>query len=1098
MENSRVELVCEDGVDKFAVAFWRKGEDRLITSCQCGLMEPKLCEHKVAALLFLRKSKGEYAFELMRDLSEEKNSLLGDYGFTLDDDIEKKFYFYFKEGKLVMDVLDARIKKLSSPEDWRALAGQLPDSRKVKEQLQTRHKSNYVSDEWGIGYGLVFTSRDQVPDLKVTPVVGKLSVARDRFKSGLKELEDQDVEYLPPVNQNGAQISNILKNIQQVGVQSFLKKNRRKESGFVTDLNKEEFLRAQRYMLSWLKKLVPLMDGKILGELRKNHKVKVNNFTPLKLSSRVPVLSFDLKNDGAFVKLTASISVGGYNQSLLDFNRKNFLFIQQHRFLYLLDNVETAAVFQQFYKEPELKIKRSNTADFYKQLLLPLMRSFELRNQLERETVKLEEEPKKIMYLHELGEYLVLNPYLHYPQGELALFGEEQLWSVDEEGEILEYARDIATETQLKTELKGLHPKFKDQQDYTYLYLDFNQTTTGDWVFYAFEALRKMGFELRGFDELVQFKYNTNKPTINITGGSGLDWFDLTVEIQFGDQVIGLKEIREAINSQENFVRLQDGTIGLLPADWIERNSVVLKLGEANGNSLKVSQLHFSLVDALFENIEEGELYLELQEKKRALQTFEKVETQKVPSNLKGTLRDYQKHAFNWMCFLDKFSWGGCLADDMGLGKTIQVLAFLLSQVDLRPDSVNLVVVPTTLLFNWQNELAKFAPSIKYHIHRGPDRDKTSDNFNEYDLIISSYGILVRDIDMFSQFPFNNVILDESQAIKNPNSKRYKAARLLRARNRFVMTGTPVENNTFDLYAQMNFVNPGLLGSMNFFKEEFSNPIDRDGNSAKVEQLKRLIYPFILRRTKEQVAKELPEKTENILFCKMEKKQRKLYDEVRDHYRENIINRIEKDGLGKSSFFVLEGLLKLRQICDSPQLLGAANEADIMDSVKIDTLMSQIQEKRANHKILVFSQFVGMLTLIRKKLDEQAIDYEYLDGTTKDREKHVQRFQEDADCRVFLISLRAGGVGINLTEADYVFLIDPWWNPAVEAQAIDRTHRIGQSKKVFSYKLICEDTIEEKVLKLQERKKHLVSELITTEKSFFKHLRKEDIRELFE
>jgi SNF2 family DNA or RNA helicase len=437
--------------------------------------------------------------------------------------------------------------------------------------------------------------------------------------------------------------------------------------------------------------------------------------------------------------------------------------------------------------------------------------------------------------------------------------------------------------------------------------------------------------------------------------------------------------------------------------------------------------------------------------------------------------------------------YGGCLADDMGLGKTLQVLTFLKDQSLQHPQQPSLVVMPTTLIFNWVKETERFYPELRFLVLHGSDRVKDPKEFSKYHLVFITYSVLIRDIEFLKDYTFNYAVLDESQAIKNPSSQRYKAARLLVSKNRLAMTGTPIENNTFDLYAQMSFVNPGLLGSVEFFKTEFSDPIDRKADAEKAKQLRTIIKPFMLRRTKEQVAKELPDKTETVIYCEMEEEQRKVYNAFRDNLRESLLHKIDMEGLGKSGMMAL---LKLRQICNSPALLNTKEDYGTA-SVKLKELMRHILEKTGQHKIHVFSQFVKMLKLVEKELKTNNICYEYLDGAVKNREERVQRFRENEQCRVFLISLKAGGAGINLTEADYVFLIDPWWNPAVEAQAIDRTHRIGQTKKVFAYRMICKDTIEEKVLKLQDKKKSVAGELITTEQSFMKQLDKEDIMDLF-
>ena len=364
--------------------------------------------------------------------------------------------------------------------------------------------------------------------------------------------------------------------------------------------------------------------------------------------------------------------------------------------------------------------------------------------------------------------------------------------------------------------------------------------------------------------------------------------------------------------------------------------------------------------------------------------------------------------------------------------------------------------------------------------------------------LITTYGTLRSDIKMLVDINFDYVVLDESQAIKNPQSKVTKAASLLQAKSRLCMSGTPLQNNTFDIYAQMNFLNPGMLGSVEFFRNEFATPIDKFGEQVQKDHLRKLLYPFILRRTKEQVAKDLPDKTETILFCEMEDEQRKIYDAFRNDYRNKILGVINEQGIDRSQLTILQGLMKLRQICDSPAIMNEPEKYPNA-SIKLDELTREITENIGDHKALVFSQYLGMLALIREKLDELGVPYEYFDGSTsaQDREKAIRNFQDNDTIRVFLISLKAGGVGLNLTAADYVYIVDPWWNPAVEQQAIDRTHRIGQTKNIFAYRMICKDTIEDKILLLQEKKRSLAKDLISDETSFVKKLSREDVEYLF-
>jgi non-specific serine/threonine protein kinase len=448
--------------------------------------------------------------------------------------------------------------------------------------------------------------------------------------------------------------------------------------------------------------------------------------------------------------------------------------------------------------------------------------------------------------------------------------------------------------------------------------------------------------------------------------------------------------------------------------------------------------------------------------------------------------------------YLNEVGWGGILADDMGLGKTVQALSCLQLFKEKTKKMRALVVCPTTLMFNWENEIKKFTPKLTYKIHHGGERERDKKLFDNFDVVITTYGTLRGDIKFMAETEFDYVVLDESQAIKNPQSKVTKAACLLNAKHRICMSGTPLQNNTFDIYAQMNFLNPGMLGSVEYFRNEFATPIDKFGEREHKDHLKKLLFPFILRRTKEQVAKDLPAKTETILFCEMEEEQRNIYDAYRNDYRDKILGVIKEQGIDKSQLTILQGLMKLRQICDSPAIM---NEKEQMPnvSVKLDELTREITENIGHHKALIFSQFLGMLGLIRQRLTELGVKFEYFDGSTSatDREKAIQSFQNDDEVRVFLISLKAGGVGLNLTAADYVYIVDPWWNPAVEQQAIDRTHRIGQTKNIFAYRMICKDTIEDKILQLQDKKRSLARDLVADDTGFVKTLTREDVEYLF-
>jgi SNF2 family DNA or RNA helicase len=450
------------------------------------------------------------------------------------------------------------------------------------------------------------------------------------------------------------------------------------------------------------------------------------------------------------------------------------------------------------------------------------------------------------------------------------------------------------------------------------------------------------------------------------------------------------------------------------------------------------------------------------------------------------------------MEFLRHFGFGGCLADDMGVGKTAQVLALLESRRVLRlhpngngadaPTGPSLVVVPKSLVFNWQQEAARFTPQLRVLDHTGLGRDVNG--FAGYDVILTTYGTLRRDAAEFRDYEFDYIVLDEAQAIKNAATESAKAARLLRGRHRLALSGTPVENHLGELWSLFEFLNPGMLGAASVFKLAGAAARNPDEDTRRL--LAHALRPFFLRRTKEQVARELPPKSEQTIFCEMDEVERKRYNDLRNHYRNALLKTIATEGLAKSKIQVLEALLRLRQASCHPGLLDPKRLQD--SSAKLDLLLTHLSELvEEGHKALVFSQFTSLLAIVRKRLDDAGIVYEYLDGASRDRQQHVERFQNDPDCRLFLISLKAGGLGLNLTAAEYIFLLDPWWNPAVEAQAIDRAHRIGQTRPVFAYRLIARDTVEEKVLQLQSKKRDLAAAIISEDNNVLANLQREDL-----
>ncbi len=568
---------------------------------------------------------------------------------------------------------------------------------------------------------------------------------------------------------------------------------------------------------------------------------------------------------------------------------------------------------------------------------------------------------------------------------------------------------------------------------------------------------------------------------------SGIDWFELHGGIEFDGELVTLPKLLAAMQRGEKTIRLGDGSVGMLPMEWLAKYAPLAGVGETTDEIVRFGKTQVGLLDALLAAMPEARCDEAFNRLRTELRQFDRIDSSSAPDGFKGELRPYQEDGLGWLKFLQKFGFGGCLADDMGLGKTVQVLALLEERRQAKAGPA-LVVVPRSLVFNWKAEVERFTPEMRLLDHSGIARTKAADHFANYDLVLTTYGTLRRDAAYLKDVTFDYVILDEAQAIKNSSTEAAKATRLLRGRHRLVLSGTPIENRLADLWSLFEFLNPGMLGAVSVFR----NLVGAENGSEGRELLARALRPFILRRTKEQVAKDLPEKLEQTIFCDLETAQRKLYDELRDHYRQSLLAKIDVDGLNKSKMHVLEALLRLRQAACHPGLIDKQRAEE--GSAKLEALWEQLEEVLAEgHKALVFSQFTSFLSLLRKRLDDSKTTYEYLDGKTRDRQAHVERFQTDENCKLFLISLKAGGVGLNLTAADYVFLLDPWWNPAVEAQAIDRTHRIGQTRRVFAYRLIARDTVEEKVLQLQQTKRALADAIITADNSVLSKLGREDL-----
>jgi SNF2 family DNA or RNA helicase len=671
-------------------------------------------------------------------------------------------------------------------------------------------------------------------------------------------------------------------------------------------------------------------------------------------------------------------------------------------------------------------------------------------------------------------------------------------------------------------------PEFEDK---AHLILKNAGYTSFDGTNYLLEGIRELNYEMQLYfyiDSLVKNnsllkdsgiiysqsirdkKFYLGNVSVNINTRTINDWFDLHAIVNLDGFQIPFHKFRKNILNNIHEYVLPNNEIFVLPDEWFARYRDVFEFGKTEGESIRIHKQHFFIL----EKDESFDIRSKLK-KLDKLNRSESLPLASLPQGLTARLRTYQHEGYTWLLYLQTNNLGGCLADDMGLGKTVQAIALLQKnkeditipsvssmqsdqQLDLfgLPEATmtSLIVVPSSLVHNWVNEIRKFAPSLKVHTHVGNQRRKTSGKFRNYDIIISSYHTVRQDIDLFSGFHFHYIILDESQVIKNPSSKIYKAIETLKSQFKLALTGTPIENSLIDLWAQMNFINNGLLGSLSFFKKEFTIPIEKKNQQEKEDKLKKLINPFILRRKKDEVALELPPVSEQVIYCSMTDEQRKFYESEKSVIRNSIFEKIENQGIEKSSMIVLQGLTRLRQIANHPFLVdeGYTDESGKFNEVSrnIENIISE------GHKVLVFSSFVKHLEIVENHIKKEKIKYTMLTGESIKREAIVKAFQDNPDCKIFLISLKAGGVGLNLTAADYVFILDPWWNPASEDQALSRAHRIGQDKNVFVYRFISENSIEEKIQILQERKSKLAATFIHSNNPI-KEISKKELEDLF-
>ncbi|MDH6254130.1 SNF2 family DNA or RNA helicase [Chryseobacterium sp. H1D6B] len=1039
----------------------------LITACSCGAATNKLCEHQAEIIYCILEHKN---YRIFFDAALRQKTLVSaarGFGLEHEPDLDTYFELEYKDGKLNVQPkmkellqIDEQIFKQELLPQRQSVLTELAIQNTDKRQILILGKHRYYNH---LNFSLMEADSTQTGKIK-NPIT-----AVDPMQLAWKSEQPSEIKFY-------------------TAVASFQNK--------YSEENTSNELEALKLIVQ-----NPLDLDVYYHDRDITENIAAKSLISVELNVSKPEIQLTVFKKEPFYEITGELLLNDISLPFKNVVLRNEYFVYHQNTFNLVDHPDLLRVIKFFKSNNEILIIHQSKYDNFLETVLSSLEKYihinysYIRTATSVELAEKNFHTEQIIYLHQEGNFVSITPVMKYGVVEVPVYSRKQLFDTDQNGNQFQIERNNEAEAYLTSIVMKQHPDFEEQiEGHEYFYLHKDKFLDDSWFLEAFEIWRNAGITLLGFNELKNNKLNPHRVKINIQITSGIDWFNADLNVRFGKKKAALKQLHRAIRNKTKFVQLDDGTQGILPDEWISKITKYFQVGDIDEDILKIPKINFTEISNLFEKeVLSTEVKTEINSYSEKFSTLKNIPEIAVPDGLNAHLRDYQLEGLNWLAFLDSFNFGGCLADDMGLGKTIQIIAFILYQREKLGHTTNLIVVPTSLLFNWQEEIAKFAPSMKVLVHYGPDRRKNTDQMHEHEVVLTSYGMLLSDVRFLKTFHFNYIFLDESQTIKNPNSEKYKASRLLQSRNRIVLTGTPVENNTFDLYGQLSFACPGLLGSKQYFKDTYAIPIDKFEYGKRAAELQQKIKPFMLRRTKKQVAKELPEKTEMVIYCEMNAEQRKVYDTYERELRDFISASTDDETL-KNSMHVLTGLTKLRQICNSPVLLKEGHSGD--NSVKIEILMEQIENKSKEHKILVFSQFVGMLDLIKAELEKKNIQFEYLTGQTKDRGAKVNHFQTNENVRVFLISLKAGGVGLNLTEADYVYLIDPWWNPAAENQAIDRSYRIGQQKNVVAVRLICSNTVEEKILNLQKKKNKLAQDLIRTDSLKLPGLTKSDLLEI--
>jgi SNF2 family DNA or RNA helicase len=888
----------------------------------------------------------------------------------------------------------------------------------------------------------------------------------------------------------------IRENILYFSLEEFLKQKQKIRSSYNNlyfNQTEKEFLtiHIKSFLYESFRKIFPcLYESKIFHRIQKT----TNSYSTLKCSfdsTIIPKLFFSAEKNGNSVKLKKFIQVGEDSFALEKSNLIVFLILHNNVYYILRRqdwNLLEELLKKETYSIEEFTNKISKTLKNY---ATDFSAIFEKE---ERICI-----PKAHIHVSELGgNTLLFIPRWEY-EGHIVEDDKDSFEKFEGEKSII-YLRNKEVEKETLNFLKKTHPSFENKSS---LYLTFEEASHKNWFFHFYHKQLKVNFSVTGMDMLTHFRYSDFPIKTQFDVLKTIDnEIEAKMIVTFGNEIIDLKNLQKSLSEGNNYLVLKDHSFGIITDDWLEEYGMILRYSTINLNEISFAKWVLVSSQGILNSKKELQKIVS-EEWMKTWGSWKDTDDKLLlkPQTINADLRNYQQKGFEWMHLMSLINAGTLLADDMGLGKTLQTICAISYWLEQNPNAKFLVVCPSSLIYNWKKEFEKFSPNLKTAIYHGSDRNFEGLLANDSQILITSYSMIRIDIEEFTKIVWEGIVLDESHNIKNYDALQTQAVLKLIGKKRIILNGTPIMNNVSDLFPQLSFILPQLFNSQAKFKKEFENLLDNNMVQSQMEMLRKLTSPFILRRTKENVAPDLPAKTESILWCEMSEDQQKAYETIKNQVKENVLLDIKEKGINKAKFGVLQGITKLRQVCSSPRLLKDEEDFHNVSSVKINQLIELLTTNLKDNKIIVFSQFLGTMELLKKEFKQNGIRFLSFSGSTKSakRMEMVEEFQDqNSTIQVFLLSLMAGNSGINLTNANYVFLVEPWWNKAVQQQAIDRTHRIGQNQHVFAYNMICKDTIEEKIIILQNKKQFISDEVISTDENFVKNLNEEDIAFLFE